>query len=59
MKSRILEHKFTLYYLDRVVENGGNLTDPQQTAETKELWQSHADTGTLFILTQLSKTKKR
>ena len=50
-KSRILNT--LLYYLDRVVENGGNLTDPQQTAETKELWQSHADTGTLFILTQL------
>ena len=54
-KSKILNT--LLYYLDRVVENGGDLTNPQQPEETKELWRTHADTGTLFILTKLRRAK--
>ena len=54
-KSRILNT--LLYYLDRVIVNGGNLTRPQPEDETKELWRNHSDIGSLFILTRLRRRK--
>ena len=56
-RSRILNT--FIYYQDRVNENGGNLIDPQDIEDAKELWKANSDTGTLFIISQLRPTRDK
>ena len=46
-KSKILNT--LLYYLDRVITNGGQLTKTQTEAQIMDLWKNNSDGATLFI----------